>query len=227
MDYKSFIQDELSKFRLILLERGISGEAWRKYMAIKLRLLKGQFDFEGNPKWQTFRKRVQPLVRMRGNKIVWHGTESEDFLAKVSIDDFNLATEPEKFVIITNRVTSSLMPCGKIKVCFPSDNAGIFRPSAVCVFQQLPDCTSFIGLLFEVHLESADVRQCYDEVLKCHIVTVQLYYYSYIKNILAQRSQMLPDTEEEELEVRKVREVNKVKKPEKPNKVIRMPQRSH
>ncbi len=179
MDYKQFIQDELSKFRLILNECGVSGDEWRKYMAIKLRLLNGQFLFENNPLWKKFVSKVHPLVRVRNGNIVWHGHKTGDILTKISVTDFNRFIDAEKFDAELNPLTSSVLSGGRINVCFPSDSADVFRPSAECVFQQLPDRISMTGLLFEICLPFVDVQKCYNRVLKCHIATVELYYYSY------------------------------------------------
>lgn len=226
MDYGTFIKDELAKFRLVLNECGVVGDDWRKYMAVKIRLLKGQFLFANNPRWPEFRARVQPLVRMRDGKIVWFGQKQGDLLAKVSLNEFNLAAEPEKFVIMPNKVLSPIESAGKIKVCFPSENPEIFRPSAVCVFQQLPDYLNFWGLLFEVCFDLGDVRKFYDKVLQCHIAEVRLYYYSCFRRNLKQCGQVLPTATPEDLNIGGVREVNKPKEPEKPTKVIRTPQHS-
>lgn len=215
MDYKQFIQDELSKFRLILIDRGVSGDEWRKYMAIKIRLLKKQFCFEGNPLWKKFVLKAQPLMRVRNGNIVWHNKEAGDILTKVSITDFNRLADAEKFDAELNPLTSSVLSGGKINVCFPSDSAEIFRPSAECVFQQLPDRITLTGLLFEIRLPSANVQKCYDNVLKCHLATVELYYYSYPFSILNARDRELPSPEPDNSEVRKVREVNKAKEPRK------------
>ena len=227
MDYKLFIQNELSKFRLVLNANNVIGDDWRSYMAIKMRLLKGQFFFENNPLWRAFNLKVQPLVRIRNGNVVWHDPVAGDTLTKVSVKDFNDVATSEKFESELKPVTTSVLTGGKIKVYFPSDNAEIFRPSAECVFQQLPDRLMLVGLMFEIRLSSADVRQCYDPVLKCHVASVILYYYGYPKNVLAMRERELPSPEPEDLDVPKVREVNKVREPEKPNKVIRTPLRSH
>ena len=225
MDYKQFIQDELSEFRLILIDRGVSGDEWRKYMAVKMRLLRGQFCFLGNPLWKTFKLKAHPLLRIRNGNIVWHGHQPNDTLTKVSVNDFNRLAGAGKFDAELTPVTASVLSGGKITVCFPSDNPAVFRPSVECVFQQLPDRLTLTDLLFEVRLSSDDAQRCYDHVLKCHLATVELYYYSYSPHILATRDRELPSPEPEDLNVRTTPEVNKVREPEKPNKVIRTPQR--
>lgn len=223
MDYKQFIQDELSKFRLVLNECGVSGDEWRNYMAIKMRQIRGQYCHENSPLWKKYVSRVQPLVRVRNGKVVWFGEEAGDFLAKVPFAKFkHLSVNSD---IVLKRLSAPVRISDNICVYFPSENAEIFCPSAECVVQQLPDLLHVQNLLFEVRLSSPDVRRCYDSVLKCHKAMVVLYYYRYPKNLLAARERALPSPEPEDLEVRKVREVNKVKEPEKPNKVIRTPQR--
>lgn len=212
MDYTNFFKDELSKFRLILNEHRVVGDGWRKYMAIKINLLKRQLGFEHNPFWPKFCSSVQPLVRVRDGKIVWHGKQGTDLLAKISLDELNRMAETGKVITPEKVSVFSLQSAGSLSVCFPSENPDVFCPSAAAVFQQLPKHIKLNGLLFEIRMDSDDVRKCYDRVLQCHLASIMLYYYNGAKDISATQER---ETASAEPSVKKVHGVNKINTPQR------------
>lgn len=228
MNYKDYIKDELTKFRLILIKNGIEGDEWGRHMETKMRLLNGIFAFKSNPRWNEFCARVQPMIRVRDGKIVWHGAQRTDYLTRISIADLPYILTFKNPNILLTKIYHELQPFKKLKVYFPSNDAVIFKPSAEYVFLQLPQELSLRGLSFEIRFKSTDVSECYDHILQCHVATVLLYYYNNLKNIQASKDAFLKENLEE-LEVRKVHKVDKINEPEKPTKVIRTypPSRSY
>jgi hypothetical protein len=168
--------------------------------------------------------KLQPLVRIRNGKVVWHGVEDGDFLSKVSILDMEYLNNPEKHGFQPRKVYG-LRQDGTISVWFPSESANVFVPSTVQVLQQIPEQTDVNNLLFEIRLSSDDVSIVYDDVLKCHQATVVLYRSIFRKSPPLERAQQreLPDCEPKK-DPKGLNDI-KVKSPQGPKRRTPIPSR--
>lgn len=220
------MKDGLAKMADVLREQNLVGDEWAKYMGIKSRLLRRQYLFMMNPSLYRSLKKMQPLVRIRGGKVVWHGVEDGDFLSKVSILDMEYLNNPEKHGFQPCEVSSLKQIC-ETTVWFPSEDKADFIPSTVHVLQQMPENIKVDHLLFEIRLSSAEVCNAYDSVLGCHQAEVIFYRLLFPKlcTKVRQGERMLPDCEEEKkdrdgLNDIKVKTVNQPKKPLMPKRQL-------
>lgn len=218
------MKDELSKMADVLREQNLEGDRWAKYMGIKSHLLKRQFLFMMDPAVYRSLNKLQPLVRIRNGKVVWHGVEDGDFLSKVSILDMEYLNNPEKHGFQPRKVYG-LRKVAEISVWFPSESANVFVPSAVQVLQQIPEKIDVNNLLFEIRLGSENVSEVYDSVLKCHQATVILYRLILSRSLPLERAQQreLPDCEPKK-DQKGLNDI-KVKSPQGPKRRTPIPSR--
>lgn len=219
---KKFFENELQKFALVLKDRCIYGDEWKRYMDIKINILKQIANFRENPKLVRFMNLVTPLVRVRKNKIVWHGVENGDFLAKTKIFDTEYLANPKKYGFYPQKVYD-LQKIRTVVAYFPSMYAEIFSPSVPVVFRQICAYPDISGTLFEVRLKSENFSDSYDEILKCHVASVIMYRITPYPRQLQDQERLLYEQEENEEDEEDAEEKNKQRKSAK---IIRLPQRA-
>ena len=220
---KKFFEDELQKFAIVLTKRKITGDEWRRYMDIKINILKQIAIYQDNPRVARYMMNsVTPLVRVRKGKVVWHGVESGDFLAKTKIFDAGYLANPKKYGFQLQKV-SGLQKIRTFDAYFPSVCADNFSPSVPAVFRQICAYPDISGTLFEVRLKSENFSDSYDEILKCHVASVIMYRITPYPRQLQDQERLLYEQEESEEDEEDTEEKDKHREPAQ---IIRLPQRA-